>query len=87
MGVGVVRGESSVGVPLRRLFRYEWMDVNLLFTTDQDYIQNQNVSRSHLDARQCPGQIPHATPRSRFIYLNLLDLEPSILVFVNVMNR
>jgi hypothetical protein len=29
MGVGVVRGESSVGVPLRRLFRYEWMDVML----------------------------------------------------------
>jgi hypothetical protein len=27
MGVGVVRGESAVGVPLRRLFRYEWMDV------------------------------------------------------------
>jgi hypothetical protein len=27
MGAGVVRGESSVGVPLRRLFRYEWMDV------------------------------------------------------------
>jgi hypothetical protein len=28
MGVGVVRGESAVGVPLRRLFRYEWMDVS-----------------------------------------------------------
>jgi hypothetical protein len=27
MGVGVVRGESAVGVPLRRLFRHEWMDV------------------------------------------------------------
>jgi hypothetical protein len=29
MGVGVVRRESAVGVPLRRLFRYEWMDVML----------------------------------------------------------
>jgi hypothetical protein len=29
MGVGVVRGESAVGVPLRRLFRYEWIDVKL----------------------------------------------------------
>jgi hypothetical protein len=29
MGVGVLRRESSVGVPLRRLFRYEWMDVNV----------------------------------------------------------
>jgi hypothetical protein len=28
MCVGVVRGESTVGVPLRRLFRYEWMDVS-----------------------------------------------------------
>jgi hypothetical protein len=27
MGVGVVRRESAVGVPLRQLFRYEWMDV------------------------------------------------------------
>jgi hypothetical protein len=30
MGVGIVRGESSVGVPLRRFFRYEWMDVSYL---------------------------------------------------------
>jgi hypothetical protein len=30
MDVSVVRGESAVGVPLRRLFRYEWMDVNKL---------------------------------------------------------
>jgi hypothetical protein len=30
MGIGVVRRESSVGVPLRRLFRYEWMDVTLV---------------------------------------------------------
>jgi hypothetical protein len=30
MGVGVVRGEGAVSVPLRRLFRYEWMDVILL---------------------------------------------------------
>jgi hypothetical protein len=29
MGVGVVRRESSVGVPLRRLFRYEWMYVRI----------------------------------------------------------
>ena len=28
MGIGVVRRESSVGVPLRRLFRYEWMHVS-----------------------------------------------------------
>jgi hypothetical protein len=28
MRVGVVRGEGAVGVPLRRLFRYEWMDVS-----------------------------------------------------------
>jgi hypothetical protein len=27
MNVGVFRGERSVGVPLQRLFRYEWMDV------------------------------------------------------------
>jgi hypothetical protein len=30
MSVGVVRGESDVGVPLRRLFRYEWMDVMIV---------------------------------------------------------
>jgi hypothetical protein len=33
MGVGVVRGENSVGVPLRRLFRYEWMDVSLVIAS------------------------------------------------------
>jgi hypothetical protein len=33
MGVGVVRRESSVGVPLRWLFRYEWMDVTEFLVT------------------------------------------------------
>jgi hypothetical protein len=33
MCVGVVRGESAVGVPLRRLFPYEWMDVNYFIST------------------------------------------------------
>jgi hypothetical protein len=28
MGIDVVKGESAVGVPLRLLFRYEWMDVS-----------------------------------------------------------
>jgi hypothetical protein len=38
MCVGVVRGESAVGVPLRRLFRYEWMDVTSvkLYETSRD---------------------------------------------------
>lgn len=31
--VGIVEGENSVGVPLRRLFRYEWMNV-----TDHDML-------------------------------------------------
>jgi hypothetical protein len=30
MGVGVIRGESAVGVPLRWLFRYEWMDISIV---------------------------------------------------------
>jgi hypothetical protein len=30
MGGDVVREESTVGVPLRRAFRYAWMDINLL---------------------------------------------------------
>jgi hypothetical protein len=34
MGVSVVRGESAVGVPLRQLFRYEWIDVNLHMLND-----------------------------------------------------
>ena len=27
MGVGFARGESAVVVPLRWLFRYDWMDI------------------------------------------------------------
>jgi hypothetical protein len=58
MGVGVVGGESAVGVPLRRLFRYEWMDV-IRFALQDSIVQLNKIPTSSV-----PSIISYRAPQN-----------------------